>query len=923
MKIKPISFLTVLFTLNFSLSGFSQIVTTAVTPVQAVGNVLIGGGINASNVTYTGSLNAISQFTATNSNLPITSGLIISTGNATNPQLNGPVTTTVSTANGMPGNTILSSIAGVTTNDAAVLQFDFIPLGDTLKFDYVFASEEYNVYVGGGVNDVFAFLLSGPNPAGGNYVNANLALLPGTSTPVSINTVNNGSGFGCSGPCTGAFPYCNYFIDYQCGTLAGPLSINASTTKLTAFALVEPCQTYTIKLAIADGGDQILDSWVFLESNSFVSPQLLFESSPQLGGGLVGAVDTVLYEGCTNATVTIRRNFDLDSARTYTLGVSGTAVDGIDYSGVPTSVTFGPGDSTATFNLQALWNLANPNNTTLSLTITDSTVCGSQNSYVTGTINFLLYNVNPLVVDIGPDQATCNLVNILPTVTGGVPPYSYSWNGGLSTTPFILNYPLPNDMNFTLDVTDLCGNVASDTMFADLKNNPFAGLNIYNAGLTTANESCGNVRFGISRTTLTAQALSYPIYVGSGTASNGVDFTYDDWVHFAAGQSTDTLTFTAIYDLLPEGTEFVYLYMLDSLCDGSVIKDSIRIDIRNVDAVTVDAGADLSTGCPVLPQSLQAQAASGIEPYTYAWSTGDNTASISVQPAADTPYYVTVSDSCGRTASDTIVVTVFYPPTADFNFNSPDFCQPSTVLFQDASSTLFGNLNSWRYLDSNGVELSQIDDWSMLFPDAGFYPIQLIVGSDYPNCFDTVTKVVEIFPKPVANFWWTPNPITEVNPTGSFSNASSPDVSAWIYEVDNTSYNTPDFSHTFLLPGEYPIYLTVQNEYGCRDTVEKLVIVEGEHTFHIPNSFTPDNDGLNEFWGPKGENIEYLEYFIFNRWGEKIFEANSEMDSYLWDGKNKSGKVYKTDSYVYRMYVRDKYGKEYEYFGFINLMGGH
>ncbi|MDP0953449.1 choice-of-anchor L domain-containing protein, partial [Klebsiella pneumoniae] len=80
-----------------------------------------------------------------------------------------------------------------TTNDAAVLQFDFIPLGDTLKFDYVFASEEYNVYVGGGVNDVFAFLLSGPNPAGGNYVDANLALLPGTTTPVSINTVNNGS----------------------------------------------------------------------------------------------------------------------------------------------------------------------------------------------------------------------------------------------------------------------------------------------------------------------------------------------------------------------------------------------------------------------------------------------------------------------------------------------------------------------------------------------------------------------------------------------------------------------------------------------------------------------------------------------------------------------------------------------------------
>jgi len=224
---------------------FGQVTTTPVTPVQAVGNVLIGGGVNASNVTYTGSATALAQYTATGTNLPITSGLIISTGNATNPLLNGAPTNFCTTGNGTPGDPLLSQIAGVNTNDAAVLSFDFIPLGDTLKFSYVFGSEEYNEFVNGGVNDVFAFLLTGPNPGGGSYNNTNIALLPGTTVPVSINTVNNGNFFGCTGACnTGNpnTPYCNYYVDNLCGAPSG-IACDGFTVKLTAIAPVQRCQT--------------------------------------------------------------------------------------------------------------------------------------------------------------------------------------------------------------------------------------------------------------------------------------------------------------------------------------------------------------------------------------------------------------------------------------------------------------------------------------------------------------------------------------------------------------------------------------------------------------------------------------------------------------------------------------------------------
>ena len=103
------------------------------------------------------------------------------------------------------GDADLDQLAGVSTYDAAVLEFDFIPASDTLTFDYVFGSEEYNEYVCGTVNDAFGFFLSGPGIAG-PYTNGaeNIALVPGTTTQVSINTVNNGT-VGSSGSASNFF----------------------------------------------------------------------------------------------------------------------------------------------------------------------------------------------------------------------------------------------------------------------------------------------------------------------------------------------------------------------------------------------------------------------------------------------------------------------------------------------------------------------------------------------------------------------------------------------------------------------------------------------------------------------------------------------------------------------------------------------
>ena len=130
-----------------------QLVTnTSQSPNALVQNVLLGPGVTVSNIQYNGSPTAIGSFTATNTNLGIESGIIMTTGTVINndegPQ--GPNDKdNAGFDNGTPGLNLLSNLVnGITTYNASILEFDFVPLADTVSFNYVFASEEYPEFVG-------------------------------------------------------------------------------------------------------------------------------------------------------------------------------------------------------------------------------------------------------------------------------------------------------------------------------------------------------------------------------------------------------------------------------------------------------------------------------------------------------------------------------------------------------------------------------------------------------------------------------------------------------------------------------------------------------------------------------------------------------------------------------------------------------
>jgi len=292
MKIKI--FLTSILLTTCITLGTAQLIVNYSTYSEAqLLEIILGGGIDANTLTFTGDIRQRGYFNASNANLGLDEGVVLSTGNifvgvgpndsdnATLPSDSGcGVPEGASGPGGLcrPGDNDLNDIlSGSTlTYDAAVIEVEFSPMFNTLLLNYVFASEEYPEYACSEFNDVFAFFLSGPRPGGGDYNKANIAMIPNTDLPVAINTINpgvpgeSGTTFGCIGS-DGSLNYSHLYVS---NTLGASVQFDGFTIPLQMVAPVVAGETYLIKIAIADAADGVLDSAVFLKGDSFQSIQL-------------------------------------------------------------------------------------------------------------------------------------------------------------------------------------------------------------------------------------------------------------------------------------------------------------------------------------------------------------------------------------------------------------------------------------------------------------------------------------------------------------------------------------------------------------------------------------------------------------------------------------------------------------------------
>ena len=305
-------------------------------------------------------------------------------------------------------------------------------------------------------------------------------------------------------------------------------------------------------------------------------------------------------------------------------------------------------------------------------------------------------------------------------------------------------------------------------------------------------------------------------------------------------------------------------------------------------------------------------------PYNYSWTTANGVSVglqgiVNVSPVnSNTYYYLSVSDNCETPENnDSILVTWHDLPTPLFGSDTTGGCYPIQVLFYN--NTDISQVASCEWDLGNGFNSNNTDTVLTLYDNPGSYHVTLEV-TNLDGCYNDTTyfNYVEVYDYPVAGFTSRPNPASILTPTVQFIDTSSQDVVLFdwtFYDSTNTMIGNdyvqnPTYNFSGLIEQQYYIELYVENQNGCSDTVYGTQIVEGDYAFFLPNSFTPNGDGVNDEFFPVGDKISADNYSfkVFNRWGEMVFSTNEFGTG--WDGKYKNNQV-STDAYVWKIDLVD------------------
>jgi gliding motility-associated-like protein len=681
---------------------FSQLLTsTNTSPTGLVQNVLLGPGVTISNIMYSGSPSAIGSFTATGTNLGINQGIVMTTGTVLN-NGNGPQGPNNAAGcgvdNNVGGSTLLSGlVTGAQTFNAAILEFDFIPYSDTVRFKYVFGSDEYPEFAppnNSSYNDVFGFFISGPGITGMQ----NIAKLPNNGSIVSINNVNaitnsqfyNFNGDGNSAP-SNSNPF---YIQYD-----------GFTDVLTAVSRVQCGQTYHLILAVADVGDGQWDSGIFLEANSLSSKTPLtvthsisqqFFSNPDW-----------MAEGCVSATVNLSRQNNLSSSLTVPVQISGTATDGTDFTGVPSSVTFPAGQTDVSFTIDALMDGIPEGLETLTLTFPLTDPCGNTTPLI---VNLFIQDVNPLTVTINNPSVACpgDDINLTATISGGISPYSYEWSNGETTNTINVS---PNATgNYWIEVNDACiGTPAYDTVLVSVP--------VYQPLDVTATPDITEICPYLS-TTLFANATG-----GSGVYS------------YIWTSNNQIIGLVDSLNIKPFISTTYYIQIKDNC--GSIVYDTVNYVITSPPLIVTTS--PLIQICPGDSAYISASAIGGYGNYHFVWShNGDTSQGVWVRPNNTFSYQVVVTDDCETFSVNGFSTVQVVKPDANFMVSSENLVEGLPISFQNFTTN--GYAYEWYFGDGGYSTLVHPNN---VYDSAGTYYVTLI-ATDAKGCIDSITKPITI-----------------------------------------------------------------------------------------------------------------------------------------------------------------------------------
>lgn len=944
------TYLIVIFASFFCSSMHGQLVIdNSVTAADAIQNILLGGGVQVFNVTYSGAPEQVGSFDCVNCNLGIESGFVMGSGNtsgAAGPNTSGSFS--LGPASGIgASDPDLFLLSNNPLNDAAILEFDFIPTGDSVGFNFVFGSDEYPEFAGSSYNDAFGFFLSGPGIAGPYSNNAtNIALVPNTSTAITINNINNGTTN--TGPCN----FCQYYTN-NINNFGAPITTIQSdgfTTLMVASADVICGETYHIKLAIADAGagDTSYDSFVFFQANSFTSNQVdvSFEAPAFVSPAVNG-----LYEGCQTGFLVFTRPANLNNTATYNLMIGGTA-DLTDVLELPSEITFLPLQSQFVVPITAVsdgvfegaevlelsidvggcqnqltvFEVEINDLPELQVTIPNYSVdCGGEVTltpeisggigfyhleWETGaTTNEIIYSPNatsivsftvtdtcgvtpfegftevvlnvgdPIEIDLGSDlSVTCiDLTEIVPTVTGGFGSLVYEWSaqGNVLGNGQTLAIQTDEDVVIALEISDECGATGQD--FVELA---VPQVNVNLSAPQTISTPC------LEELEVTANGsggvgnITYTWYSGSTVLGTGVSFSQ------VYGEP-ESLTIEALDEC------------------GNIAQVEVQVEILP-SPITVNLGPDIAVTC--IEQTLiQPIISGGVGNFDYLWTQDGTTigsgASELVSAYQQSNILLLVEDECGNVGQDNLNIEVPPVPINITLSNDTLVCNGASVnLTAQVQGGVGAYITEWIGTGSNSLEYfaTPTNSTSYLFSAAD-------------QCGNTATEVVFVNVDEIEPLF---SAVYTSNNDMHFENLTENSLeSYWIINGEVILENS--FDYNFQTTEEWNVELFVESFLGCPASISSTYFPIGD--LFVPNAFTPNNDGTNDYWTVKGHDLAWMKIQVFDRWGNIVFE--SEEVNPIWDGSLNNGDYFVKDGvYSYQLTAQGTRGNVIEKAGIISVL---
>jgi len=750
---------------------------------------LVGEGIQILNLTVDCGTDGFGTYSNTGDNLGFENGIVLTSGTLENIL---PSTGIDSGTTNNGSDPQLDALSGFTTLDKCVVEFDLIPAGDNVDFLYVWGSFEYLNFTCSRYNDVFGFFISGPNPSGGDYVNENIALVPGSNLPVAIGTINNGTGMDGT-PCTDFATQnlcpCNsqYFVSNE---IQQDIAYYGFTKVLTAHFDAIPCETYHLKLAVADATDAILDSGIFLGSGTLHSPGInIIAYTGFENEGFNGAI-----EGCLDGYFDMHFDFEINTDLSLSYTIGGTAIPGVDF------IISGPGLNTAnqtlfipaetdmlTLHVEALADGNIESIEEIIITIENISSCFSI-PFTSDTLTIVdEFKINPLMPlqEICPGEITTLgvIANLAGNMTFSWDPAEYVVNPTAGFTPTLNN--ITQNTNFTCTVT-LGACMGTTVVEVVVKPQPHFQDETYSV--------CSGESISLDRYS------NLPGYIVGWNPVTGLSDPSSATPTFTAGSASNQVFTVNFISIDPAVCNKTFTVTIQSLVPGSL---NAGPDVFDCESLSGIIGPE-----PVAGFQYLWSPAEGLSDPTIAQPTVLLTANATTNSRI---YTLTVTDANGCSDTDEVMVTAYAPPPLDA-----------------------------------GVE------------------VFLFAGQE-----------------------------THFIATGAISYVWSPEI--WLSDAHIAN---PTISPDNNEAASYTYYVTGTDENGCEAIDSVLLTISRISSLQIPTAFSPNSDGNNDLLMIHATDVtQILDWKIFNRWGDMVFDANGDINA-SWDG-NKNGVQQDLGVYVY------------------------